>query len=126
MSNALATHRPSEHLCAVCNRQTNQGVGVGEGRRVPMIWTCSQRCRLVALQTHKHLIHDDLAYYERLARETGGVVAGQYLDQLGKHDLRTLTPDEWRTFLHTIFDTYSANMIASLERVRDAAQRGAA
>lgn len=91
-----------------------------------MMWVCSQKCRSVALKTHEHLISDDLAYYERLARETGGVMAGQYLDRLGKHDLRTLTPDEWRTFLHTIFDTYSANMIESLERVYNAAQRGAA
>ena len=124
--NALAKYRGSEHLCAVCNRQANQGIGVGAGRRVPMMWVCSQKCRSVALNTHGHLLSDDLAYYERLARETGGVVAGRYLDELGKHDLRTLTPDEWRAFLHTIFDTYSANMIESLERVYNAAQRGAA
>ena len=113
----------SEHICAVCGRQSSQAIGVGEGRRVPLVWTCSQRCRLAVLQSHQYLIEDDLTHFERIARMQGGANGGQYLESIKKTDLSKLSYEEWQAFLHATFDGYHEAMVRQFELVHEAAAK---
>lgn len=117
VAKALAEKRGSEHVCAVCGRESVDAIGVGAGHRVPMVWTCSQRCRIAVLSTYQHLVEDDLGHFERIAREYGGTKGGHYLEQIGKTDLAELTQDQWRTYLHAVFDAYADAMVRQYKRV---------
>lgn len=54
---------------------------------------------------------------EDIAVEHGGDLAGAYLDELGKFDLRELSRREWREFLRRILKGYSARMRDFAEEV---------
>lgn len=47
---------------------------------------------------------------ESAALAAGGDQAGQYLDEIGKTDLATLTGDEWGAFLAKVLEGYSTHM----------------
>lgn len=47
---------------------------------------------------------------EIAAIEHGGAMGGEYLDGLGKTDLSTLTPEEWRQFCECIITGFVDTM----------------
>jgi len=46
--------------------------------------------------------------WEITAALYGGEMGGEYLEEIGKTDLRTLTPEEWSTFLQVVCSNYHA------------------
>lgn len=44
------------------------------------------------------------------AIDAGGQCGGEYLDEIGKTDLSTMTEDEWRTFCRCIVTGYIGEM----------------
>lgn len=67
-------------------------------------WFCSIRC-LDGRDDMKDATKDELA-----AIEVGGQCGGEYLDEIGKTDLATLSKAEWSTFLRCVVGGYVADM----------------
>ena len=56
-----------------------------------------------------------LNHFENQAIEAASDKAGAFLDQLGKSDLATMTADEWRELLKTVF----VSATAEIQRLTD-------
>ena len=95
--------------CAVCAR-------AGRGVRVLLppafnadaLEFCSLQCaRLyMAARTEDLIVTPD----ERAAMEAGGKAGGQYLENIGKTDLRDLSKGEWARFLEFVVRGYTDDL----------------
>jgi hypothetical protein len=69
---------------------------------------CSVRCLNILSVEGRNVFN--LNFYETQAIDAASDRAGAYLDELGKTDLATMTSDEWRTLLTTVFVTATAKI----------------
>lgn len=95
--------------CAICGRA---GRGFGVNPRWPSkgesLAACSMRCLDIAALEGRNMFN--LNHYENQAIEAASDKAGAYLDRLGKTDLATMTGDEWRELLKTVFVASTAEI----------------
>ncbi len=95
-------------ICGVCGRQA---IGIGYSavpsrNSSPVMWLCDDAdCIEIAKVTYS-MKQDVFNRIESLAAGRGGEEGGAYLDQIGKTNLETLTPDEWYEFLRRIIGGY--------------------
>jgi hypothetical protein len=100
--------------CFVCRRRPD-GLGVGHPQKIG--WVC-QDCLKIAKEA---FAMSDKAFdpFEQRAIERAGNDAGTYLDEIGKTDLATLDPTEWRLFINTVIRSFG-------EAIRSEVQSGKA
>jgi hypothetical protein len=103
-------------LCAVC-RCSADGTGYAPKftKSVDLVaWTCSdQECTAIANRTYQ-MRQQEFNRVEEMATVEGGNEAGQYLDEIGKTDLATLTELEWQTFCRKLVGGYRVAMKTTL------------
>ena len=94
--------------CAICGR-AYRGFGFTARRRdAPRQLACSMRC-LDILNSRGGAVYD-LNHFEKQAVEAASDKAGAYLEEIGKTDLSTLTGEEWRQLLSTVFVAATAQI----------------
>lgn len=90
--------------CSVCQRAAR-----GYGYRNPAnpfaasFSACSMRCLSIIHNYQKAGIMFDLHHYEKQALGVASQAAGEYLDEIGKTDLATMTGDEWDSLISLVF-----------------------
>ena len=97
-------------LCAVCRREP-RGFGWFDATlslRDPRRDTtrrrlCSRTCQDIC---HRRRGMIDPTPNEQAAMAAGGDAAGEYLESLGKSDLATLSPAEWRQLIEIVVTGY--------------------
>lgn len=90
--------------CAICGRASVGYAFVTRwGPDRESYPACSLRCLDILALEQKNVFK--LRHYENQAIEAASDRAGEYLDGLGKTDLATMTPEEWRTLIETVFIT---------------------
>jgi hypothetical protein len=99
------------HICFICRRRAGAN-GVGSPRRQG--WVCNA-CGIPLGKRVIHMSDEAFDEFEISAIEEAGNEAGAYLDDLGKTDLATLTPDEWRHFLRTFLRAFETNVRRRVE-----------
>jgi hypothetical protein len=106
MTNSIARSATSEPtVCAVCRRHA-LWIGYAPKQRREIIWLCDDNeCHAAAKGVYR-MPSDWLDEFEIGAVLEAGGAAGTYLEKIGKTDLATLSPDEWRTFLQCIVVGY--------------------
>ena len=100
----------SPGLCAVCRREP-RGFGwfdarfkVSDPRRDrTRRRLCSRTCQDIC---HRRRGMIDPTPNEQAAMAAGGEAAGEYLESLGKSDLATLSPAEWRQLIEIVVTGY--------------------
>lgn len=94
-------------VCAVCRRRAVWlGYRPPESDRLPAIWLCDDEyCHAAAAGTYA-MPKDILDAHELGAMLEAGVIAGGYLDEIGKTDLANLDPEQWREFLRRLLTGY--------------------
>ena len=111
-------------LCAVCRREPggfgwfNACLAVDNpGRDQSYRELCSKLCQDLC---HRRRGMIDPTPNERAAMANGGVMAGEYLDSLGKTDLAQLSIDEWHTLIEVIVTGYCDHLrdLAGQDRSR--------
>lgn len=90
---------PRSRACCNCKRETLRGLTFHER---DICTACAPFAGVVPM-----IATTDL---ESAALAAGGDQAGQYLDEIGKTDLATLTGDEWGAFLAKVLEGYSTHM----------------
>lgn len=90
---------PRSRACCNCKRETLRGLTFHER---DICIACAPFAGVVPM-----IATTDL---ESAALAAGGDQAGQYLDEIGKTDLATLTGDEWGAFLAKVLEGYSTHM----------------
>lgn len=99
--------------CAVCGR-ASRGFGWGfTNDNQPKRRACSMRC-LDIIATRRGTMYK-LNHFENQAIEAASDKAGAFLEQLGKSDLATMTTEEWRELLKTVF----VSATAEIQRLTD-------
>jgi hypothetical protein len=103
-------------ICAACCREA-RGFGYDPllARRLHgrAAVACSMQCLGIVARANGMI---DPTRNERAAMQAGGDLGGQYLDSIGKTDLSSLTPLEWRTFVEAVVTGFC-------DYLRDAATR---
>ena len=97
-------------LCAVCHREPrgfgwfDAGFKVLDPRRDrTRRRLCSRICQDIC---HRRRGMIDPTPNEQAAMAAGGNAAGEYLESLGKSDLATLSPPEWRQLIEIVVTGY--------------------
>lgn len=105
--------RFTDAVCGVCARSAT-GFGYAPRTGQSILWVCDDPdCLQVAKDTYT-MKQDQFSRLESLAAGKGGAEGGQFLDDIGKTDLATLTPDEWHEFLRRIVAGYRKALSQSL------------
>lgn len=92
-------------LCAVCACST-AGLGVAPTARSTPLWVCDDpECISIAKDTYG-MRQDEFTRVESLAAGQGGSEGGQFLDEIGQHNLLELTPDQWFEFCRRVVAGY--------------------
>lgn len=97
-------------LCAIC-RRAPRGFGwfdplyrVSDPRRDrSRKHLCSGACQDIC---HRRRGMIDPTPNEMAAMQAGGLLAGEYLESIGKSDLVTLTTEEWATLMEVVVTGY--------------------
>jgi hypothetical protein len=107
ITNRFATKEPT--ACAVCHRHA-VWLGYYLRHRGPVIWLCDNNdCHAAAKKVYA-MPQPTLDAYEIGAVLEAGATAGDYLEEIGRTDLATLTPDQWREFLRRIVVGFEQTM----------------
>jgi hypothetical protein len=107
ITNRFATKEPT--ACAVCHRHA-VWLGYCRHQHPPVIWLCDNNdCHAAAKKVYA-MPQPTLDAYEIGAVLEAGAVAGDYLEEIGRTDLATLTPDQWREFLRRIVVGFEQTM----------------
>ncbi len=94
--------------CAVCGR-AGRGFGFTQRRYdAAMQGACSIRCLDILAKRGGHVFK--LNHYENQAIDAASEKAGAFLEGIGKTDLATLTGEEWRDLLSTVFVAATAQI----------------
>lgn len=89
--------------CAVCDAETG-------AVRVGKYAVCDDpRCAEIA-KLWLNRQPDGSTHWEAEARQEAGKAAGRYLVKIGKTDMATLTPDQWREFCRVMMATYRTEL----------------
>lgn len=106
--------RSDPSICCVCSRRA-VGHGITKGPDERILWCCDDlTCLSIARDTY-HMKQEEFTRIESLAAGEGGVVAGQYLESLGKTDLADLTEFEWHEFCRKLVGGYRVAMATTLK-----------
>lgn len=104
--------------CAVCGRD-QRGYGYGRPKSIDpfskgQIWSaCSIRCLDIIYVRGGDVFN--LTHFEKQGIDAASAAAGEYLEQIGKTDLATMTPEEWNSLLSLIF----VKTAAEIQRLSD-------
>lgn len=82
--------------CAVCRRSSERGHSVSTPEALTHF--CSAACIRIWIMKGPDITHN-----ERAAAIAGGNAGGEYLDEIGKTDLASLSPEEWGEFCARLF-----------------------
>ena len=95
--------------CVIC-RRASTGIGFHDRSARPEVWAsfCSMECSEVYMVARRKKI--GLTQDEANAAQIGGKLAGQYLEQIGKSDMMTMTRPEWARFCHILIEGYTAEL----------------
>jgi hypothetical protein len=106
--------RFTDAVCGVCARSAT-GFGYAPQTGQSILWVCDDPdCLQVAKDTYT-MKQDQFSRLESLAAGKGGEDGGQFLDNIGKTDLATLSPDEWHEFCRRIVAGYRKALVTSLK-----------
>lgn len=100
------------YVCGVCGC-LECGIGiVGKSRSDKTLWVCDDPdCLKIAKATYL-MRQDEFTRIERMAVTEGGLMAGRYLEQIGKFDLASLSKDEWQEFSDRMISGYRRSLKA--------------
>lgn len=93
-------------ICIIC-RRFDDGIGYAPPRSRNVgewVWACNDHIKYA--KAAYHMSQETFNAIEREALMEAGDAAGGYLDELGKTDLATLTPEEWEAFLMLILKRF--------------------
>lgn len=105
--------------CAVCGRGQrgfgwiDRSIRVAPGERANIMGACSMLC-LDIIARRRGRMHK-LNHFENQAIDAASDRAGAYLEEIGKTDLASMTADEWRELLTTVF----VSATAQIQRLTD-------
>lgn len=106
--------RFTDAVCGVCARSAT-GFGYAPRTGQSILWVCDDPdCLQVAKDTYT-MKQDQFSRLESLAAGKGGEEGGQFLDDIGKTDLATLTPDEWHEFCRRLVAGYRKALVTGLK-----------
>ena len=106
--------RFSDAVCGCCARSAT-GFGYAPRTGQSILWVCDDPdCLQVAKDTYT-MKQDQFSRLESLAAGKGGEDGGQFLDDIGKTDLATLSPDEWHEFCRRLVAGYRKALQSSLK-----------
>lgn len=106
--------RFTDAVCGVCARSAT-GFGYAPRTGQSILWVCDDPdCLQVAKDTYT-MKQDQFSRLESLAAGKGGEDGGQFLDDIGKTDLATLSPDEWHEFCRRLVAGYRKALVTSLK-----------
>lgn len=97
--------RFDDAVCGCCGRSA-EGYGYAPGHGKPVLWTCDDPDCLQTAKDSYAMKQDDFTRLESLAAQEGGTEGGEYLDQIGKSDLATLSIEEWAEFCRRVVAGY--------------------
>jgi len=102
--------------CVVCGRSA-RGYAYQEPSNplAPKLAACSMRCLEIIYRNGKVGFVFNLNHYENQAVDAASDEAGAYLEEIGKTDLATLTPDEWRNLISLVL----VKATAEIQRLTD-------
>lgn len=100
--------------CVVCDRASAGFAFSAPQSQTPPVFFCSMQCSEVWMVAHRKRI--ELTRDEAAATLAGGKVAGAFLEQLGRTDLRQLSRVEWAEFCERLTRGY----LEELQRQADA------
>ena len=101
--------------CAICGR-ASPGFGFsppGWGNERAPLAACSMICLDILAREGRNMFK--LNHYETPAIDAASDAAGEYLERIGKSDLATMSQDEWRELLKTVF----VRSTATIQRLTD-------
>ena len=99
------TPRASERICSSCAGQT-VGFGVVAKYKDDVLWCCGDPdCYVAALRTYT-MPQREFKRLEVLASEIGGQEGGEYLEEIGKFSLETLTEEEYAEYVQRVIWGY--------------------
>jgi hypothetical protein len=107
-------NRFSDAVCGCCGRAAT-GFGYAPRTGQAILWVCDDVGCLQLAKDSYHLKQDQFTRLESLAAGKGGEEGGQFLDQIGKTDLATLTEAEWFEFCRRIVAGYRKALVADLK-----------
>lgn len=97
--------RASDRICAGCARPT-VGFGVVAKWESEILWCCGEPdCFLAVTGTYK-MNPREFGRLDTIATVKGGEEAGEYLDEIGKFSLESLSEEEWDTFCRRLIAGY--------------------
>lgn len=98
--------------CVVCGRDA-RGYGYQRGTAAMRRRACSIMCLDILVVRGGDVL--ELTHFEKQAIDAASDAAGSYLEEIGKSDLATLTPEEWRHLLSLVF----VRSTAEVQRLAD-------
>jgi hypothetical protein len=112
MTHPLASH---EHIiCAVCRGHAGAN-GFVRGKSKSPIWACDDPLCISLLKKVHGMTKETLDAYEIKAALIAGQLAGEWLDEIGKTDIATLTSGEWEQFLGMLLIGFQSCMRRMIE-----------
>lgn len=98
-------------MCQVCGGRGARGFYYRKPRTLepsPKIRCCSMKCLDIAYNRQGKMI--DPTKKEIAAIEAASVLAGQYIDSIGKTDMATWSEFDWMNFIEAVVTGYSDEM----------------
>lgn len=115
---SLTTNPADGGICFCCRRR-DDGIGyLKQGRPLKIIWSCDDHITL--LRKALAMSQRDFDIYEQRAIDAAGNDAGQYLDEIGKSDLATLSQEEWKTFCGRMIRSFGEDLAKRLANHEEA------
>lgn len=98
-------NRFEDAVCGCCGRSAT-GFGYAPRTGQSVLWVCDDpECLQLAKDSYA-MKQDQFSRIESMAAGKGGEEGGAFLDDIGKTDLASLSPDEWFEFCRRIVAGY--------------------
>ncbi len=103
---SFAVGRPSDrHICWCCRRaDCGLGMPLTHTRPMRVVWACEDHIKMT--RKAASLMPKEFDRCERKAAQLAGMAGGEYLMQISKTDLGSISPEEYDQYVTTIISAF--------------------